>query len=151
MNSYCSASCLYSHLSIHLSVINVWYQCCKLQFLTDTQQYFLSLPFFSDALLSLSCFLTFFSLFIFTSSSVSVSVGISVLWWGLGEPQMPFLHLLLPLRPLQPLLKVAPPPRPPPPPPTLELVGDRKFVCVSVCVCEWDNPVVELNSVVIVL
>lgn len=104
-----------------------------------------SLPLFSWSLLFSSCFLNpyLFSLHLYFFISISISPSVSghlCLCWGLCEPQMPLQHLLLPLRPLQPQLKVGLPLRLPQPP-TLELVGDWKSVCASVCVNMFESVV----------
>lgn len=86
INLCCSASCLPSHLSIHLSVIHVWYQRSKLQFrifrkwnkcwlFSVSYLNVQILPLFSWCSLFLLMFPdSLFSLFIFISSSVSVSL-----------------------------------------------------------------------------
>lgn len=93
-------------------------------------------PVFSWSPLPLLIFAdSLFLLFIF----ISLSLCLSVLCWGLCEPQMPLQHLLLPLRRLHLQLKAGLPLHLPQPP-TLELVGDQESVHTCVCLSEWAEP-----------
>ena len=85
-----------------------------------------------------SLFLPVFSL----SSPLSLSIWASLSSGVWCEPQTPFQHLLLPLRPLQQQPKVGLQLRLPQSP-TLELVGDWESVCVCERDCVFESVVVS--------